>query len=125
MPVLDESAARTASAGGNPNLEGDYNVQGAFFLIDITALSGTSPTLTVRVQYTIDGVTWHDLDTTNAQTTALNATGKTVLKVYPGLTAAANAACNSPLPPVHRLAWTIGGSATPTVTFSTAATYLF
>jgi hypothetical protein len=79
--------------------------------------------MTVRVQYTVDGVTWHDLDTTNAQTASITATGKHVFRVYPGITAAANAASNNPLPPVHRLAWTLGGT-TPSFTFSTAAVYL-
>lgn len=123
MPVLDASAARTASGTGSANLEGDF-VRGAVFLVDVTAVSGTTPTMTVRVQYTVDGVTWHDLDTANAQTASITATGKHVFTVYPGTTAAANSVANRPLPSRHRLAWTIGGT-TPSFTFSTAADYLF
>jgi hypothetical protein len=124
LPVLDESAVRTASGVGNANIDGDFYTRGGIFLVDVTAASGTSPTLVVKVQYTVDGVAWHDLDTTGAQTASLTTTGKVVFKVYPGLTAAANAASNNPLPPVHRLAWTIGGT-TPSFTFSTAVTYLY
>lgn len=122
MPVLDTSSARTASGVGAANLEGDF-ARGAIFQVDVTAASGTSPTLVVKVQYTIDGSNWLDLDTTNAQTASLTTTGRVTLKVYPGLTAAANAASNNALPPVHRLAWTIGGT-TPSFTFSTDVIYL-
>lgn len=123
MPSLDASAARTASGVGNANTEGDFGTRGAIFQVDVTAASGTSPTLVVKVQYTIDGVNWIDLDTTNAQTASLTSTGRVQLKVYPGLTAAANAASNNALPPTHRLAWTIGGT-TPSFTFATDVVYL-
>lgn len=123
MPVLDQSALRIASGAGNANFEGDYNTRGAIFLVDVTAVDGTSPTLDVEVQYTIDGVTWHTLDATNGTTAQIIATGKHVIKVYPGIAAVADGAANSPLPTRHRLAWTIGGT-DPEFTFSTAVDYL-
>jgi hypothetical protein len=122
LPSLDASAARTASGVGNANDQGDF-AKGAIFQVDVTAASGSSPTLVVKVQYTVDGANWIDLDTTNAQTASLTGTGRVQLKVYPGLTAAANAASNNSLPPVHRLAWTIGGG-TPSFTFATDVIYL-
>jgi hypothetical protein len=122
LPVIDESAARTVSGAGNAIFEYDGH-RGGFFLVDVTAVSGTTPTLFVSVQFTIDGVTWHDLDATNARTASITATGKHLIKVYPDLTASANGVANSPLPNRHRLAWTIGGT-TPNFTFSTAVDYL-
>jgi hypothetical protein len=114
----------TASGNGATNIEGDNSdTRGAFFMVDVTAVTGTTPTMTVRVQWTADGVNWHDLDTTNAQTASITGTGRHILKVYPGMTAASNAACNSPLPPKHRLAWTLGGT-TPNFTFSTHVEYM-
>ena len=42
--------------------------------VNITAISGTSPTLTVKIQESPDGTQWND---TGLTTTALNATGAT------------------------------------------------
>lgn len=119
--VIDSSAARTATFNGNT--ASNSKKAGAFVLVDVTAASGTAPTLVAKVQFSVNGVDWHDLDTTNAQTASITTTGKYILKVYPGLTAAANSAANSPLPRLWRLVYTIGGS-TPSFTFSTSAAYL-
>ena len=87
-------------------------------------MTGTTPTLTVRLQWSPDGgTTWLDLDTTNAQTASITGTGAFVLRVYPGIATAANAALNAPLPRTWRLAWTIGGT-TPSFTFAAQASYI-
>ena len=70
------------------------NARGVHLIIDITARTSTS-TLTVTIQGK-DPVSGKYYDI--LATTALSATGTTVLKVYPGLTAAANAAANDIIP---------------------------
>jgi hypothetical protein len=56
-------------------------------------------------------------------TPSLTGISTAVIKVYPGITAAAAAAANLPLPRVWRLAWVIGGT-TPSFTFTTTASYI-
>jgi hypothetical protein len=120
--TVDSSGARTTTGVGTTGV--NFNHTGVFIFINVTAATGTTPTLVLRVQWSGDnGTTWFDLDTTNAQTASITTTGTFALKVYPGLTAAANAACNSPLPRTWRLAWTIGGT-TPSFTFQTLASYI-
>lgn len=122
--VVASSAAITANGNSNTaNGAAFHNnvARGLHLIVDITAVSGTSPTLTV----TIEG-----FDSLSGQyytllaSTALNATGTTVLKVYPGLTASANVAANDVLPKFWRVKWVIGGTATPTVTASIAASLI-
>jgi hypothetical protein len=117
---VESSAARTTTGTGTTNQ--NYNWAGAFFQINVTAVSGTTPTLLVRVQYTVDGTNFYDLDTTNAQTASITTTGLSTLKVYPGLVNVASTQCNSMLPRQYRFAWTIGGT-TPSFTFSIFASY--
>lgn len=67
----------------------------------VTAVSGTNPTLDVLVQDSLDGVNW----TTLIAFTQLTGTGSELKKV-------ANPA------KFIRASWTIGGTDTPTFTFS-------
>jgi hypothetical protein len=118
------SQAITANGDSNtPNGAPHHNdmARGLHLVVDITAVSGTSPTLTVTIEGydPISGKYY-----TILASTALNATGTTVLKVYPGLTASANAAANDILPKFWRVKWVIGGTATPTVTASIAASLI-
>lgn len=120
--AVETSSAKTAS--GNGTTQTNFNAAGVILWGNVTAVTGTTPTLTVRVQWSPDGGTnWIDLDTTNAQTASIAATGAFVLRIYPGVTTAANAALNSPLPRTWRLAWTVGGT-TPSFTFLVQAAYI-
>jgi hypothetical protein len=119
--AVDTSAARTVT--GNGTTATNYNWSGAYIFINITAASGTTPTLVVRVQGSVDGTNFFDLDATNAVTASLTGISTAVIKVYPGITPAATAAANLPLPRVWRLAWVIGGT-TPSFTFVTTASYI-
>jgi hypothetical protein len=113
---LDTSVARTASGSGTTGT--NHNFRGASIFVNVTAVSGTTPTMTVRLQESFDGgTTWRDVDTTNLQTASITGTGISKLVVYPGVTTAANASLNSVLPRTFRLAWTIGGT-TPSFTFA-------
>ena len=81
-------------------------------VINITAITGTSPTLTVTLQ---------GVDAASAAvytilaSAALNATGTTVLTVFPGAPVTANVSANDELPPKFQVKAVIGGT-TPAVT---------
>ena len=118
--VVDTSAARTTTGNGATGI--NYNHDGAYVLVNVSAVSGTTPTMTVRVQGTVDGTNWFDLDATNASTPSITATGQYYIRMYPGYVNAVGTA-NVALPRSWRLAWTIGGT-TPSFTFSTAVSYV-
>lgn len=93
------SAARTANGSGTTISADPARHMSA--LINITAVSGTSPTLVVSVEGSTDGSTWFTLGATGS----LVAAGKQVLNVGP-----------LALPPQLRVSWVIGGT-TPSWTF--------
>jgi len=120
--AIDLTAARTTSGTGVTGT--NYNASGVFIGINVTAVSGTTPTCVFKVQYSTDsGTNWVDLDATNAATASITATGQYYIKVYPGIPTVAAGSCNSPLPRTWRLAWTIGGT-TPSFTFVSNAAYI-
>lgn len=92
---------------------------GLLIFINVTAITGTTPTLTVTLKGLIDEAGTNSY--TILASTALNATGLTVLRVYPGLTAAANLVANDVVPGYCRIDTAIGGT-TPAVT-ATIAVY--
>lgn len=109
-----------ASAGVNGADQLNFKARGVKIVVDITALAGTSPTLTVTLQgkdiasgkyYTI------------LASAALAAVGTTVLTVYPSAATAANVSANDYLPANWRVITTIGGG-TPAVTATVSASTL-
>ena len=107
-----------ASAGATSGIFDTHMGLGILVFINITAISGTSPTLTVTLQGSID-------DSATATYTilasaALTSTGLTVLRVYPGLTAAANLTANDVVPARCRIVTAIGGTG-PSVTATVSA----
>lgn len=102
-----------ASASTTSGLLDTHQAKGCIVYINCTAISGTSPTLTVTLKG-FDPVGQSNSYTVLASS-AINATGLTVLKVYPGLTAAANSAANDVMPGCSRIDVAIGGT-TPSVT---------
>ena len=109
-----------AAAGSNGTDQTNYNARGVKLVIDITALTGTSPTLTVTIQgkdaasgkyYTI------------LASTALAAVATTTLEIYPGIIAAANVTAGVTLPRVWRVIATIAGT-TPAVTATVGASVI-
>ena len=85
---------------------------GLLVFINITAISGTTPTYTVTVEGKdpVSGTYY-----TILASAGLNATGMTVLKIYPALTAAANLVANDILPQTFRIKAVVAGT-TPSVT---------
>lgn len=106
-----------ASAGVNGGDMDGSNSKGVIVFVNITAITGTSPTLTVTLQgkSASSGVYY-----TILASAALNTTGLTVLKAYPGLTAAANTVANDIVPASWRVITAIGGT-TPAVTATISA----
>lgn len=119
--AVDTTAARTAT--GNGVTATNYNGRGAHVFINVTAASGTTPTLVIKVQGSVDGTNFYDLDATNAVTASITAVGTAVIRIYPGLTVVAAGTANQVLPRIWRCVWTIGGT-TPSFTFTTTAAYL-
>jgi hypothetical protein len=95
------SAAKTTTGTGAA-----FNTDNAFAVLaslNITAVSGTSPTLDVRLETTADGgATWYTVASFPQQTAA---TGTPVARVF------------APVGAQARFAWTIGGT-TPSFTFA-------
>lgn len=106
-----------AAAGVNGADQTNAVGRGVHVVVDITAITGTSPTLTVTIEgkdaasgkyYTL------------LASAALAAVGTTLLTVYPGVTAAANASASQVLPRTWRVRTAIGGT-TPAVTATVGA----
>lgn len=86
--------------------------RGANIWVDVTNANGGS--LVVKLQQQSPGGNW--VDVTGAATASIATTGGTLVKIYPGITAAANATVNIVLGGgVYRLVATV---TTATMTFS-------
>lgn len=118
--VAAVTALAAASAGANGDDQVNINARGLKLIIDITALSGTSPTLTVTIQGK-DAVSGKYF--TILASAALAAQATTVLTVFPGLTASANVTANDVLPRDWRVIYAIGGTG-PSVTATISAALL-
>jgi hypothetical protein len=119
---VDTSSARTATGNGTAavNYAGHKNLT---VWINVTAVSGTTPTCVFKLQWSPDnGTTWIDWDTTNLQTTSITAVTTALLKVGVNATTTANASKQDFLPRQIRLVWTIGGT-TPSFTFASWYTF--
>ena len=121
--IADTAALLTytaAAAGTNGADQTNSNARGIKLVIDITALTGVSPTLIVTLQgkdaasgkyYTI------------LASAALAAVATTTLEVYPGIATAANVTAGVTLPRVWRVIAAIGGT-TPAVTATVGASMI-
>lgn len=102
--------AQATNTSGNDldNISG----QGAHVVIDITAITGTTPTatFTISAKDTVSGKYYPIL-----VSTALNTVSTTVLRVFPGAVAAANLVANDIIPKTLRIDVAITGT-TPAVT---------
>lgn len=110
LNALTLTAQGAATVNGS-DLE-NIGSRGCHAVIDITAISGTNPTATFTLQG-LDSVSGKYY--TLLASTALAATGTTVLRVFPGATASANAAANDILPEHFRVICVVGGTG-PSVT---------
>lgn len=94
------SAARTASVNSADFV--NYNAKGLHVIIDVTAITDTpSITVTIEGKDEVSGKYY-----TLLTSAAIVATGTTILRIYPGLTAAANTIANDILPRTFRVSVT-------------------
>lgn len=125
LPLVNSDTAAlithaAAAAGVNGADQDNPAARGIRLTIDITAITGTGPSLIVTLEgkCPISGKY-----TTILASAALTAVGTTVLKVYPGLTAAANLVASDILPRTWRVKSAIAGT-TPAVTATVAASLI-
>ena len=110
VPVLTltAQAAATVTSADLPNTTG----RGVVVVINLTTMTTATVTVTVQGKDIISGQYY-----TLLASAGLTTTGTTVLVIYPGATAASNAAANSPLPRTWNVkAVVAGGSAAATGT---------
>jgi len=108
------SAARTATVASATFNNGNY--RGGQFIINTTVVPGAAPSTVFNVQM-LNGVTGNFI--TLLSSVAITAVGTVVLRVYPGLVAAANLVANDLLPWQWRVQ-AVHGNAN-SVTYSVAA----
>ena len=119
--TLRASSAFAATAAGDP--VASHGARGIIIYMEITAVSGTSPTLDSKVQgYDALGDVWHDI--TGAVFAQKTGTGSDYLTIYPGIGETSNEAVSDVIPALIRVHNTIGGSSTPTVTFSLGGVFI-
>ncbi len=99
LETLVASAARTV-AGSSGTWEGFGRVSTLRIQLNVTAASGTTPSLTVTVEDSLDGTNWNALDTFPAKT----AVSREVRNI------------TTPFADMLRISWTISGT-TPSLTF--------
>lgn len=106
-----------ASVGTNSANQTNASFRGVILTVNITALGGTSPTLTVTIegQDPVSGGYY-----TVLASAALSATGLTTLVVFPGVAVTANESASTPLPVTWRVATAIAGTS-PAVTATIGA----
>lgn len=106
-----------AAAGASGATQNDPLALGLLVLVNITAITGVGPTLTVLIegQDEVSGAYY-----TILSSAALSATGLTALRVYPGIAAAANLSASDVIPLKWRVRTVIGGT-TPAVTATVSA----
>ena len=117
---------RSSSALGATGATERVSSHGARCIIiymEVTAVSGSSPTLDCKVQgYDALGDVWHDI--TGAAFAQKTGTGSDYLTIYPGIGETANEAVSDVIPQHIRVHSTLGGSSTPTVTFTLGGVFI-
>lgn len=111
--IIVPSAARTTS--GNSDDFTELSEIGSIFYLNITAASGTTPTLDLRLQARIAAGVY--IDVPGASFSQKTTTGLDSLAIHPALTPVANRAVSQVLPTTYRWVWTIAGT-TPSFTFT-------
>lgn len=96
--------------------------KGAKFFLNISAVSGTTPTCVVKIQEK-DPISGSWVDVNGAAFASKTAVNADTLEIYPGVTAVANRRVSGVLGKTVRAVATIGGT-TPSFNLSLAAVYL-
>ena len=114
------SAVRTATA--NSADQNNVSARGALLTLDITAASGTTPTLDITIEAK-DPVSSFYIAILSAAFAQKTTTGQDSLLLYPGITSTANRQILTVLSRIWRVVATIGGT-TPSFTFSLGCSYV-
>ena len=105
--TLQPSATQNASGFSTVQIPVDMFTELDLF-VNVTGLTGTSPTVTVFLQSSPDGgTTWANVP--GATTAALSANGEVEISSVQGIG------------DLVRVGWTLGGSGSPTATFAVTA----
>lgn len=119
--IVTTSAARTATFNSDTFRYVDFATNACNIVIDVTAASGTSQTLTAQLQgFDVATGKWYNIPW--AVTASITGVSTTLLSVGQGLTGVANSVINAVLPNTLRLVYTIGGT-TPSFTFAAGVTF--
>ena len=123
-----ESALRGSGANDSkvmsPAVKDFRKWKGARFFLSVTAKAGTNPTLNIKIQAQNPLVPANFHDIVGAAFAEKTAEATDFLTLYPGMTASANLIISEVLGGPFRVVATIGGTATPTFTFSLCAVLL-
>jgi hypothetical protein len=114
------ASLNSASASGVGADLAKHQARGMVLVVNVSAITGSGASLTVTLQGK-DAVSGQYY--TLLTSPAITATGMTVLRIYPGITASANAAANDVLPAQWRVAYAITGTS-PAVTATVGANML-
>lgn len=114
------SAARTVTA--NSDAMENRTAAGVHLVLDVTAASGTTPTLDVKIQR-FDAVSGKWVDLPGGAFAQKTATGTDDLVIYPGVAETANRSVSDVISQVWRAVATIGGTG-PSFTFSLGGSYI-
>lgn len=118
--VLLTSAARTATVATSEQKNPKY--KGIILFVNVTAATGTSPTLTPHLQV-VDPANGTAQDYVVASA-AITGTGEKVYVIYPGASGGSpTQAVSLPLPGTWLVNFVIGGT-TPSFTFTASYVYL-
>lgn len=114
--------AQTMTETTNSADQQNYHYRGMRLLLDVTAISGASPTLDVKLQWK-ERKTGKYTDLPGAAFSQKTATGQDELAVYPGIAETANETVSDILPRHWRAVATLGAS-TSTVTLTLAGSLI-
>ena len=120
--VTIRSSSALGATGATERVS-SHGARGIIIYMEVTAVSGSSPTLDCKVQgYAALGDVWHDI--TGAAFAQKTGTGSDYLTIYPGIGETANEAVSDVIPQHIRVHSTLGGSSTPTVTFTLGGVFI-
>jgi hypothetical protein len=106
MNLFQQPSTPLIAGGTSGPIAVPASVRRLEFNINVTALSGTTPSITVFVEGQDDNGVWYALYAPSAISTVSD----TAQSIGPGMQT------NTVIPETVRVRWTIGGSAVPTVT---------
>ncbi len=118
--VAVASAERTAT-GNSQGFDTPADARGVLLTLSITAASGTTPTLDIKVRR-VDAL-GIAVDLPSGSFVQKTTTGTDDLIIYPGVAETTNRSVSDCIGDSWQIVWTIGGT-TPSFTFSIGATYI-